>query len=78
MSEAVIVCDPKILCGKPTIRGTRISVEHILERLSSGDSIDDLLDEHPHINRDQIRAAIEYAVKAVRRERDYPYPPVAA
>ncbi len=78
MSEAVIVCDPKILCGKPTIRGTRISVEHILERLSSGDSIDDLLDEHPHINRDQIRAAIEYAVKAVRRERDHPYPPVAA
>lgn len=78
MNEPFIVRDPKILCGKPTIRGTRISVEHILERLSSGDSIEDLLDEHPHITRDQVRAAIDYAVKAVRHEQDYPYPPVAA
>ena len=68
MSEPAIVCDPRILCGKPTIRGTRISVEHILERLSSGDTFDDLIDGHPTLNRAGIQAALAYALRMLQLE----------
>ncbi len=68
MNEASIVCNPKILCGKPTIRGTRISVEYVLERLSSGDSTDDLIEGHPTLTREGIQAALAYALCMLRLE----------
>lgn len=52
---------PDVLSGKPKIRGTRISVEHVLERLGDGWSIDQLIDAYPHINRHQIQACMAYA-----------------
>ena len=56
-----IVCDPKILMGKPSVKGTRISVELILGWLSAGWSIDRLLKAYPHITRDDVLAAFAYA-----------------
>ena len=55
-----IVLNPKILGGKPVIRGTRMSVQFILELLSSGMDIQEILDEHPHLTHRDIQAAIRY------------------
>lgn len=51
--------------GKPVIRGTRITVEHILRQLASGMTIDEVLADHPHLTPDDIYAAIDFAA-------DYP------
>jgi uncharacterized protein (DUF433 family) len=56
-----IVSTPGVLGGKPRIDGTRISVELILEQLALGDTIDDLLDDYPHLTREQILAALSFA-----------------
>ena len=56
-----IVSNPDILLGKPTIKGTRISVELILECFASEWSFDDILKSYPHITREDILAALAYA-----------------
>ncbi len=66
MAEAKIVTDPEVAFGKPVIAGTRIAVELILEELASGESLDDILENHPHVTREQVVAALEYAKRAVR------------
>ena len=76
MTAARIVSDPKILFGKPVIAGTRISVELILEELGAGTSVDDLLREYPHLNREQILEAVRYAAQAIRTDVIYPLAPV--
>ncbi len=58
-----IVVDPKIMGGKPVIKGTRIPVYFILELLSNGWSIDDILREYPYLSREDILAAIKYAAR---------------
>ncbi|MBI2583725.1 MAG: DUF433 domain-containing protein [Candidatus Aenigmarchaeota archaeon] len=67
-----IVTDPKILAGKPIIKGTRISVEFIMELLSSGMSVEEIVKEYPHLKREDVLAAIEYATRALRHEEVYP------
>jgi len=67
-----ITADPKILYGKPAIKGTRISVDLILEKLSYGETIDDLLKSYPHINREQNLACLAYASDSMRSESVYP------
>ncbi len=64
----LIVSDPKIMLGKPTIRGTRITVELILEHLGGGESIEELLEEYPFLSLEQVRAALTYGAAAVHRE----------
>jgi uncharacterized protein (DUF433 family) len=61
----LITTDPTILGGKPTIAGTRISVQLILEKLGDGWSIDNLLDDYPQLSREQVIAAIAYAADAM-------------
>ncbi len=63
-----ITFNPNILGGKPIIRGTRISVEFILELMSSGMSIDDILKEYKHLKREDILDALDYASKVIKRE----------
>jgi len=63
-----ITFDQKILSGKPIIKGTRISVEFILELLSSGMSADGIIKEYPHLRKEDILAAIDYAVKTIKQE----------
>ncbi len=65
-----IVSDPAILVGKPTIKGTRISVELILGWLASGWTFDNLLESYPHITRDDILAALAFATEMLKDE-DY-------
>jgi len=63
-----IVCNPNILGGKPVIRGTRISVQFLLELLGAGMSISEILEEYPHLEREDILAAIRYAAHTVANE----------
>jgi uncharacterized protein (DUF433 family) len=63
-----IVSDYKIMLGKPVIKGTRITVEFILKKLSEGASIPQLIEMYPHLNSEQIRAALEYASNVVGNE----------
>lgn len=50
MAKMLIVSDPRVMMGKPVVAGTRITVEHILEEMGAGATIDDLLDAHPTLN----------------------------
>ena len=68
MSESRITVDPKVMLGKPVIRGTRIPVELLLRKLSEGATIDDLLDAYPGLTVDDVRAAIAYAADTVAVE----------
>ena len=56
-----IEVNPRIMLGKPVIRGTRVTVELILRKLSEGATEAELLDAYPRLTRDDIRAAIGYA-----------------
>jgi uncharacterized protein (DUF433 family) len=63
-----ITYDPAVLGGKPIIKGTRISVQFILELLAAGMSVDEILAEYPHLNREDVLAAIDYAAKTIAGE----------
>ncbi len=57
-----IVCSPDVLGGKPCVRGTRISVEFLLELVASGASRDDILRAYPHLAPEDVEEALRYAV----------------
>ena len=63
-----ITSDPGMLGGKPCIRGTRISVEFVLELMASGASSDEILRTYPHIPAEGLAAAIQYAAQALKNE----------
>ena len=56
-----IVMDPRIMVGKPTVKGTRITVEMILRKLGGGMTPEEILQDHPYPMRDDIRAAQAFA-----------------
>lgn len=60
-----ITIDPDIMVGKPIIKGTRITVEHILDLLGQGMSIPEILEDYPHIKQDDIYACLVFAKKAL-------------
>ena len=67
-----IISDPKVMLGKPVIKGTRITVELVLEKLSEGETIADILEAHPHITEEAIRAALAFAAKNLKADTIYP------
>jgi uncharacterized protein (DUF433 family) len=60
-----ITNDPAILCGKPIIKGTRISVELIVRNMGEGASIEYLLDAYPHIKKEEILPALRYSASVI-------------
>ncbi|MCC6499348.1 MAG: DUF433 domain-containing protein [Anaerolineales bacterium] len=72
MAQTLIVSDPKIMMGQPVISGTRITVDLILEKLSSGETFDQLLQAHPRLTREGIQAALNFAREALRADVVYP------
>ncbi|MGO0121847.1 DUF433 domain-containing protein [Desulfothermobacter acidiphilus] len=70
--QGLIVSDPKIMMGKPVIAGTRIAVELILEKLAAGETIEQILEAHPRLTREAIRAALAFAADALRSDVVYP------
>jgi uncharacterized protein (DUF433 family) len=66
-----ITADPKVLLGKPTVRGLRISVEQILAALAAGVSATDLPNDYPELEPADIQAVLTYAAERVSEERVY-------
>lgn len=66
-----ITVDPQILVGKPIIRGTRISVEFVIDLLGRGWSNEQILEEYEHLTPEDIQACLAYAGEVLRTERVY-------
>lgn len=60
MTERIVI-DPDICNGRPTIRGTRITAQTVMEFLAAGDSIEDVLEEYPALTREDILACLAYS-----------------
>jgi len=72
MYKKLIVSDPKVMMGKPVIVGTRITVELILEKLASGETIEQILSAHPRLTEEAIYAALSFATEVLRADIVYP------
>jgi uncharacterized protein (DUF433 family) len=72
MMSKLIISNPKIMMGKPVIKGTRITVELILEKLAAGESVDQILNEHPRLTQEAIQASCAFAAKALKADVVYP------
>jgi uncharacterized protein (DUF433 family) len=72
--EDRIIADPKILVGKPVIKGTRISVELVLDLMAQGWTDEQIMASYPHITAEDLRACFAYASEVLHSERVYPMP----
>ena len=69
-----ITLNPSILAGKPIIKGTRISVELILDLLANGWTTETILENYPQLKKEDVTAVLKYATKILKEERVYPLP----
>lgn len=76
--SGLIVSNPKVMMGKPVIRGTWVTVELILEKFAAGYTEDEILRAFPHITREGIRAALGFAAEALQASVLYPLEPAAS
>ena len=76
--KSFVEVNPRVMMGKPVIRGTRITVENILERLGAGESVEDILEAYPQLPREAIQGALAYAAEVLGGEVVYPVPEEAA
>jgi uncharacterized protein (DUF433 family) len=67
-----ITIDPKILVGKPVIKGTRLSVELIMELLSNGWTEQQILENYPGITHEDVLACLAYATEILKSKRVFP------
>lgn len=67
----LIEVNPNVMFGKPVIKGTRIPVDLILERLAFGSSEDEIMESYPNITRKAIQACLWYAALQIRNENIY-------
>lgn len=72
MSQNLIVSNPSVMLGKPVVKGTRITVELILEKLAVGETFEQILEAHPRLTREGIYAALEFAAQTLRSDIIYP------
>lgn len=63
-----IETNPNVLSGKPIVKGTRISVELILKKLSEGITIDELLEIYPNLTKDDVLAVLSYSAYIISQE----------
>jgi len=66
-----IIVDPKIMLGKPVIKGTRLTVEIIIEKIAYGATFEDLVRDYPFLKREDISSALLYAAKRLAHEEVY-------
>ncbi len=64
MSERISI-KPDVCNGRPVIRGTRITVQTVLEFLAAGDSVEDVLQEYPRLTRADVQACLDYASRVM-------------
>jgi uncharacterized protein (DUF433 family) len=70
-----IKVDPQILVGKPVVKGTRISVEMVIDLLAAGWTEQQLLDSYPTLKVDDVRACLAYASEILHSEKVFPLEP---
>ena len=68
MVHPLIESDPNAMMGKPVVKGTRITVELILEKLGDGEAIEQLLEAHPRLTREGVLAALRFGAEAMYAE----------
>jgi len=66
-----IIVDPKVLMGKPIMKGTRLTVEFILDLLANGWTVNDILKNYPQLKREDVTAALKYAAEVLKEDRVY-------
>jgi len=66
-----ITVNPKVMVGKPTVRGLRITVEQILKALAGGVTAEELLKDYPELEKEDIHAVLLYAAELANEERVY-------
>jgi uncharacterized protein (DUF433 family) len=69
-----IVVNPKVLVGKPVVKGTRIAVELVIDLLARGYSKEQIIEQYDHITVEDIQACLAYASETLRSERVYAMP----
>jgi uncharacterized protein (DUF433 family) len=69
MKHERIEMNPAVMVGKPVIRGTRIPVDMLLRKLGAGMSVEEILEDHPHITADDIRAAQAFAADYISNDQ---------
>lgn len=67
-----ITVNPRVMVGKPTVRGLRITVEQILKALANGVSAQELLEDYPELELEDIQAVLSYATELVSEEQVFP------
>lgn len=67
-----ITIDPRILVGKPVVRGTRLAVEFLVDLMAQGWSESEILRNYPGLEAEDLRACLAYAAATLREERIYP------
>ena len=72
MGVELIQSDPAVMMGKPVVVGTRITVELILEKLSAGETVEQILAAHPRLTREGVLAALNFAAQVLRADVVYP------
>lgn len=66
-----IICDPAVMLGKPVVKGTRMPVDLIVEKIAVGETIQQILDDYPFLKEEDVRAALYYSARSVSREEVY-------
>ncbi len=67
-----IAVDPRIMLGKPVIKGTRITVAHIVGLMAQGWSTEEILKNYPQLKKRDLEAALKYAAETLNQEKVYP------
>jgi len=78
METLLIESNPKVMMGKPVIKGTRLTVELILEKLAAGETFEQVLDAYPRLTPQAIYAALRFAAQAIKADVVYPLPEAVA
>ncbi len=60
------------MLGKPVIKGTRITVEHILKLLKQGLNVKEILEDYPHLKKTEIEGALDFVLESLNKEKVYP------
>ncbi|MEW6238169.1 MAG: DUF433 domain-containing protein [Candidatus Omnitrophota bacterium] len=69
-----IIVDEKILAGKPVIKGTRLSVEFVIDLLARGWTVEQVIHEYDHLTPEDVQACLSYAGEVLKSERIYSLP----
>lgn len=66
--RARITVDPEVMLGKPVIKGTRITIELLLKKMSEGMTVEELLIAYPHLIKEDVLAALSYSADVISQE----------